>query len=492
MSDSSIDTDCVSLSDSIASHTPVEDDKRKEEVIDMSRWRDKSLTKQLIRRGKGWSSPRNGDEVSVHYVCKREDGTVIESTRDTSQVFTFIVGRKQVIKGLDIAIKTMKWSEISRFTFSGEYSSGENECRLCVAPGERVVYEVELFYFKLIDLTKKKDGALTKRIIEPGVGYDLPIFGAEVTVDIVGKYEDKTFDERTVTFTVGEAAEKDVIDGIDIAVTKMRKQEKCRLFVEPEYAFGPKGKPEIGIPSDYQQLVYEIRLNEFTEEKEPFELFDTQKLEKSEAIKEKANNFFNQSKYRLAVNQYKRMIKILRHDSTKDDIGFKFRADTEISVEEFAKRRDRLLYIAYQNLSNTYEKLENFESSLKWIENALKLEPTNAKGLYRRGKVFFSLQDYEKAREDFQKSLEFGPNNKSAHNYILECNNAIKTRIENEKKMYSKYFESHSIDGQLTEVQENIESIELKESGDDQPLDQTCASDKPIGEYKSSTSGDSS
>ena len=461
MSDSSIDTDAVSLSDSIQSHSPIADDS-KDEVIDMSRWRDKTLTKQVIRRGKGWSSPRNGNQVSVHYVAAREDGQSLNrlAIRTKSSLHC---RQKQVIKGLDIAIKTMKWSEISKFTFAGEYSYSESDCPPSVTPGERLTYEVELFYFKLIDLTKKKDGALTKRIIEPGVGFDLAIFGSEVTVDIVGRYNDQIFDERTVTFTVGEAAEKDVIDGIDIAVTKMRKQEKCRLFVRPEYSFGSGGKPEVGVPEDCQQVVYDIRLIDFTEEKEPFELMDSEKILKIGALKEKANQYFNQSKYGLAVNQYKRMVKILRHDSTKDELFSKFRSQSDISVDEFVKQRDKLLYIASQNLSNCYQKLKNFDSSLKWIENGLKLEPTNAKGLYRRGRVYFDLQEYEKSREDFKKCLELEPNNRSAHNYIIECNNAIKTRTENEKKMYAKYFDSTSI----TQIEEKMESIEVKESGDD-------------------------
>ncbi|CAG2182588.1 unnamed protein product, partial [Oppiella nova] len=246
-----------------------------------------------------------GNEVSIHYVAKREDGSVFDSSRQRNQVFTFTVGRRQVIKGVDIAIKTMKWSEISKFTFSGEYSFDETNCPKGLTPGAVVSYEVELFYFKLMDLTKKKDGGVVKRIITPGTGYELPIFGSKCEVHVVGKYEDKVFYEKTVIFIVGEAEEKGLIGGIDIAVTKMRKLEKSKLFVKPEYAFGPKSKPEFGIPEDYKQVVYEITLKDFTEEVEPFQLMDRQKLQTSEAIKSKANNYFNESKYSLAVKQYK-------------------------------------------------------------------------------------------------------------------------------------------------------------------------------------------
>ena len=478
MSDSST-TQTESVSDSICSNNPHDDsDRQLNQVIDMSRWRDKKMTKQVIRRGKGWSAPRNGNEVSIHYVAKRvSDETVIDSSRDRNQVFTFTVGRKQVPKGMDVAIKSMKWYEISKFEFEGEYAYDETNCPEDVKPGERISWEVELFYFKLIDLSKKKDGSLTKRIVEPGVGFEIASFGSPCRVDIFGKYNDKVFDNRTVNFTVGEAEVEDVIDGIEVAVTKMRKQEKCRLFVKPNYAFGPKGKPELGIPEDYEQLVYEIRLVDFDEAKEPFEYFDKEKLEASAALKDKANHYFNSEKYRLAYKQYKRMVKVLTHDSSKDMMRLR---KEDISPEEFKKERDRLLYVAYQNLSTCCYKMDKFTSALKWMARGLELEPNNSKGLYRRGKAYAALQEYELAKKDFQSALESDPNNKSAQKQILLCDVAIKKRKEMEKKLYSKYFqvpiplESTSdadnlgLDGDVAELAEMVkESLNL--AGDEQP-----------------------
>lgn len=443
MTDSST-TEVDSLSDSICSNDPPDNkDKRLSEVIDMSRWRDKKMTKQVIRRGKGWSAPRNGNEVSIHYVAKRvRDGAVIDSSRDRNQVFTFIVGRRQVFKGMDIAIKSMKWFEISKFEFEAEYAYDETNCPKDVTPGERISWEVELFYFKLIDLSKKKDGSLTKRIIEPGVGFEIASFGSQCRVDIFGKYEDKVFDIRTVSFTVGEAEVEDVIDGIEVAVTKMRKHEKCRLFVKPNYAFGPKGRPELGIPDHYQQLVYEIRLIDFNEAKEPFEYTDKEKLTESVTLREKANHYFHSEKYKTAYKQYKRMVKLLTHDSSKDVIRF---PDPEITPEEFKKERDRLLYIAYQNLSTCCFKVDRFSSALKWMSRGLQLEPDNQKGLYRRGKAYAGLQEYELALKDFKKALELDPNNRSVQNQIIVCEVAIKRRKETEKKLYSKFFQARQL-----------------------------------------------
>ncbi|CAG2107896.1 unnamed protein product [Medioppia subpectinata] len=469
MSDLSLESDNVSLSDSIFSNSSVEGVATKRgEVIDMSRWRDQTMTKVVVWKGKGWSTPMNGDLVSIHYTAKREDGSVFDSSRKRNQVFTFTVGRKQVIKGLDVAIKTMKWSEVSNFTFSGEYSFDETNCPEGMAPGARVSYEVELFYFKLIDLTKKKDGGLTKRIITPGNGHELAIFGSKCDVHFVGKYEDKVFEERSVSFTVGEAEVKEVIEGIEKAVTKMRKEEKCLLFVKPEYAFGPKGKPEFGIPDGYREVVYEITLKDFTEAKEPFQLLDRQKLATAEVLKTKANDYFNQCKYSLAVKQYKRMVKVLRHDSKYE--RFRFDAPSEMRPEEYGPERDRLLYIAYQNLSNCYQKMNQLDDCLQCVQLALKLEPQNPKGLYRRGRAYYDLHEYKLARDDFQKSLEFGPNNKSAQNYIALCNNAIKTNATKDRQMFSKLLEMTSRNRQMFSKlftdSKPKSSFDLKEFGD--------------------------
>lgn len=61
-------------------------------------------------------------------------------------------------------------------------------------------------------------------------------------------YEDRVFDERSLTFSVGDAVENDLPEGIDVAIRKFKKGEACRLTLKPEYAFGNQGSEKYNIP----------------------------------------------------------------------------------------------------------------------------------------------------------------------------------------------------------------------------------------------------
>jgi FKBP-type peptidyl-prolyl cis-trans isomerase len=129
--------------------------------MDMSLKRDRKLVKVTIKRGNGWSTPLNGDEVKVHLIANLKDGTVVESTRDRNQAFSFTVGRKQVVIGLDIGIKTIKCAQIAKFTTDSEFAYGTNGCLPSVQ-------------WKRIDITNKTDGCVRKRMITPEVAYYMP------------------------------------------------------------------------------------------------------------------------------------------------------------------------------------------------------------------------------------------------------------------------------------------------------------------------------
>ena len=53
-------------------------------------------------------SPRPGQTAVVHYTGTLTDGTKFDSSRDSGQPFSFVVGGGRVIKGWDEGIRTMK------------------------------------------------------------------------------------------------------------------------------------------------------------------------------------------------------------------------------------------------------------------------------------------------------------------------------------------------------------------------------------------------
>lgn len=119
-----------------------------------------------------------------------------------------------------------------------------------------------------------------------------------------------------MTFTVGEGSEENIISGIEIAVEKLKKNEKCRLKITPRYAFGDKGSSKYNIPPN-ATVEYEVTLKIFEKAKESWALDTKEKIEQSQLFKEKGTNYFKASKYELALKLYKRIQSYLESDSGK-------------------------------------------------------------------------------------------------------------------------------------------------------------------------------
>jgi len=78
----------------------------------------------------------------------------------------------------------------------------------------------------------------------------------------VGRYEGRTFEDRDVSFVVGESSEVGLIDGIDQAIKKFKKGERSVLKVKSKYAYGTLGCEEFNIPAN-ADLEYEVELKNF-------------------------------------------------------------------------------------------------------------------------------------------------------------------------------------------------------------------------------------
>ena len=53
-----------------------------------------------------------------------------------------------------------------------------------------------------------------------------------------GRCDGQLFDCRDVSFTVGEGEDKGIPLGVDRAMDKMQKGERCVLHLQPKYALG--------------------------------------------------------------------------------------------------------------------------------------------------------------------------------------------------------------------------------------------------------------
>ena len=261
-------------------------------AIDITHDKDGGILKEIIREGSG-DMPQPGDNVVVHYVGTLTDGSKFDSSRDRDEKFTFQVGRGSVIKGWDQGIPTMKRGELSKFTIRGDYAYGEHGSPPKIPGNATLIFEIELFDFHGEDLSEPKDKSILRRVLTKGQGYATPNDGAQVVIDLIGR--DKTgrvFDERKdVAFELGDGANHNIIEGIEFALTKFKKEERSVLDIKARRAWGATGNKEFGIPEN-TDVTYEIELKSFEKAPDSWQLNGQEKLEQSEKLKNRGAEFF--------------------------------------------------------------------------------------------------------------------------------------------------------------------------------------------------------
>ncbi|KAJ4701592.1 Peptidylprolyl isomerase [Melia azedarach] len=199
------------------------------------------IKKKLLKRGVGWENPEFGDEVTIHYVGTLLDGTKFDPTRDRDEPLTYKLGSGQVVTGLDNGIITMQKGECAVFTLASELGFGVGR-RDGVPPNSVVQFEVELVsWITVVDLSK--DGGIIKKIMEKGERNASPANLDEVLV----KYQVMLGNGSMVAKTLEEGVEFCVKDGhfcpaFPKAILTMKKGEKAKLVIQPQYAFGEQGR----------------------------------------------------------------------------------------------------------------------------------------------------------------------------------------------------------------------------------------------------------
>lgn len=98
------------------------------------------LRKRVIRAGEGVNSrAQRGQWVSMHYVGKLEDGTVVE--KDNLKI---IVGDSDIVQGLDLSIALMEKGEVAEVVVPSRLAYGKLGNPPRIPPDSVINYEVEI------------------------------------------------------------------------------------------------------------------------------------------------------------------------------------------------------------------------------------------------------------------------------------------------------------------------------------------------------------
>lgn len=414
------------------------------EPTDITPDKDGGVIKQILRAGEGNESPVPGDNVSVHYVGTLDDGTQFDSSRDKGEHFKFDLGKGSVIKAWDLGIATMKKGELAKFTCKPKYAYGEAGSLPKIPPNATLIFEVELVSWKGEDLSLKNDGSIIRHITTKGKGWKNPNEGALVKVHYVGRHGENVFEDREVEFTVGDAVISNVIEGLDIAVKRMKEGEKCRLDIKPSMAYGSKGNPDLGVPPD-AELVYDVELLSFENAKESWEMEPHEKLEQSIIAKTKGTKFFKEGSYKVALKYY---------DKCQKNLEF----ETTLKGEDEEKRKEVIVQ-AHLNMAMCHLKMEQYVKVRDHCNKALDLDDKCVKAYFRRGQAYYAGNDFDLARKDFEKACELEPDNKAAKNQVKICEQKIKQFDKKEKAKYQGMFEKFAAeDSKKSDGEKGVDS----------------------------------
>jgi len=398
---------------------------------DLSSSKNGGILKQVVKEGEKDNKPYIGDTVYVHYTGYLVDGTKFDSSVDRGEKFSFKIGEGSVIKGWDDGVITMNKGEVSRFIIKPSYGYGNKGSPPSIPGSATLIFDIELFDFEGEDLSEAKDKSIVRRIVEKGFNYTLPNEGARVVVDIRGSFTDgKCFDVREgLEFEIGDVEGKNIPEGLEFALTKIKKKEQCILNIKASRAWGDKGNELFKIPPN-TDVVYEVTLKEFEKAKESWQLNWEEKLAQSELFKNKGTDMFKQGKYQLAVKKYSKIEEFL-----KDEV-FDLDSDKERAV--------KLQLAAQLNLAMCYLKLKMFSEARDAAKAALVFDEKNEKGLFRLAQAFMGMGENEEAIKNFEKVIEMNAENRDATHQIALCKQKIKENKSREKAMYSKMMSAFS------------------------------------------------
>jgi FKBP-type peptidyl-prolyl cis-trans isomerase len=100
------------------------------------------LVTTVITEGTG-PVAKAGDKVSIHYVGTLLDGTKFASSRDKNEPMMFTLGRRGVVKGMNLGVLGMRVGETRRIVVPPSMAYGERSSDK-IPPNSTLTYEVEL------------------------------------------------------------------------------------------------------------------------------------------------------------------------------------------------------------------------------------------------------------------------------------------------------------------------------------------------------------
>ncbi|KAL3318593.1 FK506-binding protein 5 [Cichlidogyrus casuarinus] len=408
---------------------------------DISIEKNRGILKLVKKASDKKERPYVKDTCLVRYVGTYWGGDDDGKEFDRSDDFSFQLGTNNVIKAWDTCVATMCIGEVCELI-----ASPEN----CYNDGKSMKFEIELFSSHGEDVSDKKNKSILKSIIEEGDGIIKPAFGVEAKISykLFGDDAAKPVEE---TYLTGDPSACSFPPIMDQAIRNMSKYELAKIVTGEGHGDSPKS--------------YEVKLLSFEKLKHlsSFENFSEQ-MKYAETLKDRANGHLKATKYKIALETYKRLY-----------------SDLEYLVTNGSDEKNTLdnMKIAVLNNSALAElKLNNYEEVITQSNKALEIQPKSEKALFRLGQTYLQMKDHETALHYFSRCAHFHPNNVDALKLVQSCNQQIQKAKNMEKARFRGIYNKLKETGLgLPNEPEPVESEKEEESESDlesEPVKETA------------------
>ena len=229
------------------------------------------LKYHIIKKGSG-KLPQRGDMVSVYYISRLVNDSVINKYDTTTGAFSFILGEGEIIKGIDESIYLLSGGGKIHMEVPPQLAYGNRKVGKIPA-GSTLIIDLELIRFTPAFYRHVNKDTLTitsglKKIIVKETKEAIPSITNDVVFNFTGYYingsgERKIFDQsapgQLLTFQLGGS---EMIKGLDLGLRTMRKGEKATFIINPELAY--KGEKRGVLPPN-TTIYLDVELLDFSD-----------------------------------------------------------------------------------------------------------------------------------------------------------------------------------------------------------------------------------
>ncbi|KAM9381848.1 peptidyl-prolyl cis-trans isomerase D [Phaethornis superciliosus] len=147
----------------------------------------------------------------------------------------------------------------------------------------------------------------------------------------------------------------------------------------------------------------------------------------AEDIKNIGNTFFKSQNWAVAAKKYSKSLRYVE-------------ASEEVAEEADKPKLKGVALTCVLNIGACKLKLLDWQGAIESCSEALEIDPTNTKALYRRAQGWQGVKDLDQALADLKKAHEIAPEDKAIQTETLKIKQKIKAQKEKEKAAYAKMF----------------------------------------------------